>query len=153
MKTHASTRPGTKTNFIAALAAAAAIVSGSHAAVAAGASPGVVLPAMDAAHGKAVFAAKGCVVCHSINGIGGEDAAPLDAADMDPAGNPFVFFSRMLAGMKPMLDMQEDELGHLVELDATELGDLVAFIHDSAAQKSFSRDDIPADVQKLMERD
>lgn len=115
--------------------------------------PGVVLPPMSAEHGKALFASKGCVVCHSINGVGGIDAAPLDASSMDPAGNPFEFFARMLTAMTPMTAMQEDRLGHQVELDAAELGNLVAFIHDEATQESFSTKDVPADIQELIDMD
>jgi len=116
-------------------------------------SPALVLPKLDPLHGKALFASKGCVVCHSINGVGGIDAAPLDASEMDEAGNPFEFFARMLAGMEPMLDMQEDRLGHTIDLDATELGDLVAFIHDADTQRSFSMDSVPVEFQELIEED
>jgi hypothetical protein len=91
------------------------------------------------------------VVCHSINGVGGSDAAPLDASSMDPSGNPFEFFARMLTAMTPMIAMQEDRLGHQVELDGEELGNLVAFIHDESAQKSFSIEEVPEDMQELMD--
>jgi len=117
------------------------------------AAPILVLPVMNPEHGKQIFASKGCVVCHSINGVGGIDAAPLDASNMDPAKNPFEFFARMLAGMTPMLAMQEQRLGHEVELDAAEFGDLVAFIHDEAAQQSFSKKDIPEEIKRLLEQD
>jgi mono/diheme cytochrome c family protein len=112
---------------------------------------GLVLPKLSPGRGKELFTAKGCVVCHSINGVGGSDAAPLDASTMDPAMNPFEFFARMLAGMTPMLTMQRDRLGHEVELTAGELGDVVAFIHDEATQKSLSTKDIPEDMKRLME--
>lgn len=117
----------------------------------ASAAPGLALPAMNPQRGRALFASKGCVVCHSINGVGGLDAAPLDASTMDPAMNPFEFFARMLAVMTPMVAMQEDRLGQQVELSAEELGDLVAFIHDSDSQKTFSEDEIPEDIEHLME--
>jgi len=117
------------------------------------AASGVVLPAMNPQRGRALFANKGCVVCHSINGVGGFDAAPLDASTMDPEKNPFEFFARMLAAMSPMIAMQEDRLGHQVELDAGELGDLVAFVYDEATQKSFSEKDIPEDMARIMEND
>lgn len=38
--------------------------------------------------GRAFLAAKGCVVCHSIDGVGGEDAALLDAEFVDLPVNP-----------------------------------------------------------------
>ena len=40
---------------------------------------GLLLPYINPALGRKLFASKGCVVCHAINGIGGEDAPPLDA--------------------------------------------------------------------------
>jgi hypothetical protein len=40
-----------------------------------------------------------------------------------------------------------------VEVTAGELGDLVAFIHDEATQKSLSAKDIPEDIKRLMEQD
>jgi len=117
------------------------------------ATTGLVLPKMNPEHGKELFATKACVVCHSINGVGGTNAAPLDASTMDPARNPFEFFARMLVGMTPMLTMQKDRLGQEVELTAEELADIVAFIHDEATQKSFSSKNIPEKMKRLMERD
>lgn len=112
---------------------------------------GLVLPKMNSKHGRELFVSKGCVVCHAINGVGGEDAAPLDASTMDPAMNPFEFFARMWQGTKPMLAMQEDRMERQVELTAEELADIVAFVHDGAMQKSFSKTEIPENIEHLME--
>lgn len=49
---------------------------------------GLVLPQMDAAKGRELFASKGCVVCHSVNGVGGEDAPALDAEYLETANEP-----------------------------------------------------------------
>lgn len=117
------------------------------------ATAGLALPATDPLHGKQLFVQKGCVICHAVNGVGGADGAPLDAATMDPSGNPFEFFARMIAGMTPMLALQDNRLGGQIDLTAEELGDLVAFIHDEAAQKSLAEKDIPEDIKKLMEND
>jgi cytochrome c2 len=114
-------------------------------------SSGLVLPKMDSKRGRELFASKGCVVCHAINGVGGEDAAPLDASTMDPAMNPFEFFARMWQGTKPMVAMQEDRMEQQVDLTAEELADIVAFIHDGAMQKSFSKTEIPESIERLME--
>jgi len=142
---------------VGGLAVGAAVGGSPGPAAAAGAdgaaAPGLALPAMNPQHGKEIFVRKGCVVCHAVNGIGGADGLPLDAATMDPAGNPFEFFARMLAGMAPMLAMQDNRLGGQIELTTEELGDLVAFIHDAAAQKTLSKGDIPEDIKKLMEND
>lgn len=112
---------------------------------------GLVLPKLDPRRGMELFISKRCVVCHSINGVGGTDAAPLDASTMDPAMNPFEFFARMWLGTKPMIAMQEERMGEQVELTADELGDIVAFIHDDAIQKSFSEGDIPDEIEDLIE--
>jgi mono/diheme cytochrome c family protein len=106
---------------------------------------------MDSQRGKELFASKGCVVCHSINGVGGTGAAALDASTMDPAMNPFEFFARMWLGAKPMITMQEERMDQQMELTAEELGNIVAFIHDEAMQKSFSDKDIPDEIEDLME--
>jgi cytochrome c2 len=112
---------------------------------------GLVLPKMDSKHGRELFVSKGCVVCHAVNGVGGGDAAPLDASTMDPAMNPFEFFARMWQGTKPMIAMQEEKMEQQVELTAEELGDIVAFVHDGTMQKSFSKTEIPKNIERLME--
>ncbi len=118
---------------------------------AAGETAGLNLPAMDSKRGRLLYISKGCVACHAINGIGGTSAAPLDAATMDAAGNPFEFFARMWLGSKPMIAMQEDKMGQQVELTAQELGDIVAFIHDPAEQKSLSMAEIPDNIEDIIE--
>ncbi len=112
---------------------------------------GLVLPKTDPQRGKELFVSKRCVVCHSINGVGGTDAAALDASTMDPAMNPFEFFARMWLGAKPMIAMQEKRMGGQMELTAEELGDIVAFIHDAALQHSFAEQDIPDAIEDLIE--
>jgi len=116
-------------------------------------APGLVLPAMNAEHGKELFASKGCVVCHSINGVGGTDAAALDATTMDPVMNPFDFFAKMWLGAEPMIMMQHEELGHQIEFTGQDLADIVAFAHNLAVQKTFTEDDIPADIKEHMAKD
>ncbi|MGQ0485201.1 MAG: c-type cytochrome [Hyphomicrobiales bacterium] len=113
--------------------------------------PGLVLPKANPQRGRELFVSKACVACHAINGVGGQDAAPLDASTMDASGNPFEFFARMWLGTKPMLAMQEERMGQQVELTAEELADIVAFIHDEAMQKSFSEQEIPESIKRLME--
>lgn len=113
--------------------------------------PGLALPQADAKRGRELYVSKACVACHAINGVGGQNAAPLDASTMDPAGNPFEFFARMWLGTKPMIAMQEDRMGRQVELTAAELGDIVAFIHDEAMQKGFSDQEIPDKIEDLIE--
>ncbi len=109
------------------------------------------LPPMDAQRGRELYISKGCIGCHAVNGVGGQHAAPLDAASMDPAGNPFEFFARMWIGIKPMIAMQEDKMGQQVDLTAQELGDLVAFIHNAELQKSITASEIPDNIEDIME--
>ncbi len=44
----------------------------------------LTMPHMDPALGRKLFASKGCVACHAINGVGGHDAVALDAHTLQP---------------------------------------------------------------------
>ncbi|MFZ5790106.1 MAG: c-type cytochrome [Pseudomonadota bacterium] len=115
-------------------------------------TPDLMMPSMDAARGRKLFASKGCVVCHSVNGIGGTDGAPLDASNMAGMTNPFDFVANMWRGAEPMIALQEDELGGQVEFTGQELGDIIAFLHHEAEQKKFSNADIPPNIEAAMEK-
>ena len=112
---------------------------------------GLALPKTDSQRGRLLYVSKGCVGCHAMNEVGGTAALPLDAATMDPAGDPFEFFARVWLGMKPMIEMQESKMGAQVELSAQELADIVAFIHDPAMQKTFSMAEVPDNIEDLMD--
>lgn len=116
-------------------------------------APGLIMPTMDPVAGKKLFASKGCVVCHSINGVGGTDAPALDASTMQPMMNPFDFFAKMWRGAMPMVAMQENELGHQIEFTGKDLADIVAFAHNASVQKTFTEADIPPEIRKLMSDD
>lgn len=113
-------------------------------------SKGLLLPNLDPVAGRALFAAKGCVVCHSVNGVGGQDAPALDAALMDNPMNPFDFAASMWRGSEAMVALQRDELGGQIELTGQELADITAFVHDAGEQAKFSMADIPAKISALM---
>ncbi|MDA7429202.1 c-type cytochrome [Primorskyibacter aestuariivivens] len=113
-------------------------------------SPGLLMPNMDAERGRVLFAEKGCVVCHSVNGVGGEDAPMLDADTMDEVMNPFEFAARMWRGAGAMVALQEDELGGQIDLSGQELADIIAFVHDAAEQRNFSKADIPHEIEEMM---
>ncbi len=51
----------------------------------------LMMPNMDPALGRKLFASKGCVAGHAINGVGGHDATALDAHTMDAMMNPLRF--------------------------------------------------------------
>jgi cytochrome c len=121
--------------------------------LAAHSGPDLAMPTMDPVRGKMLFASKGCVVCHSINGVGGTDAPNLDASTMTPRMNPFDFFAKMWRGAQPMIAMQNEELGQQIEFTGQDLADIVAFVHDEDVQKTFSEKDIPDSIKDLMEED
>lgn len=113
-------------------------------------TPGLMMPLMNAERGRELFASKGCVVCHSINGVGGEDAPMLDAEFMDEVMNPFEFAARMWRGAGAMVALQEEELGGQIDLTGAELADIIAFVHDADEQKKFSMADVPDEVEEMM---
>lgn len=115
-------------------------------------STGLILPEMDAEKGRALFASKGCVVCHSIQGIGGTDAPAMDAEYMDAPMNPFEFAARMWRGAETMVEMQRDELGGVIELNGQELAGIIAFVHDGDEQKKFSEDDFPEEIKLMLSK-
>ena len=115
-------------------------------------SPGVMMPSMNAANGRKLFGAKGCAVCHAVNGIGGEDAPALDSSTMPGMTDPFDFVANMWRGAPAMIDMQREELGEQIEFTGQELADIVAFLHDEQEQKTFSNADIPPNIKAVMAR-
>jgi cytochrome c len=115
-------------------------------------SQGVMMPSMDPAKGRKLFAAKGCVVCHAVNGIGGKDAAALDASTMPGMTNPFDFVANMWRGASAMIDMQREELGAQIEFTGQDLADIIAFLHYEKEQKKFSDADIPQKIKAVMTR-
>ena len=116
-------------------------------------APGLVLPSMNPENGKLLFARKGCVVCHQVNGVGGADAAPLDAKTMAPVMSPFEFFAKMWRGAEPMIAMQQGEIGGQIEFTGQDLADIIAFTHNQAVQGTFSEDDIPENIKALMQEE
>lgn len=115
-------------------------------------SPGLMMPQMNPARGRKLFASKGCVVCHSVNSVGGQDARTLDASTMELPMNPFEFSARMWQGAEPMIKLQREELGRQIEMTGQELADIIAFVHDAAEQKKFSAADIPHDIKDAMSK-
>ncbi len=114
------------------------------------ATEGMLLPYMSPSKGRKLFASKGCVVCHSVNGIGGEDAPALDAKTMSPIMDPFDFAAKMWRGAGTMITMQEDELGEQIDFTGEELANIIAFVHSTSEQKKFTKADIPPRIAKLM---
>jgi len=111
---------------------------------------GMLLPFMNPSKGRKLYASKGCVVCHSVNGIGGVDAPALDAKTMPSIMDPFEFAAKMWRGAGTMITMQEDELGEQIDFTGQELANIIAFVHSASEQKKFSRADIPPRIARLM---
>lgn len=113
-------------------------------------STGQVLPHVDPAVGRQLFASKGCAVCHSVDGVGGEDAPMLDANLVDTPMNPFEFAAKMWRGAPAMVAMQEDEVGGQIEFTGAELANIIAFVRAPAEQAKFTKADIPEAISKMM---
>ncbi len=111
---------------------------------------GIVMPPMDAERGRKLFAQKGCVACHSVNGVGGDLGPALNAADMPSPMNSFEFAARMWRGAGAMIALQEDLLGEAISLDGQDLADLVAFAHDPEEQAKLTEDQIPERFHSLI---
>lgn len=110
----------------------------------------LAMPMMDSERGMRLFASRGCVTCHAVNGVGGEDAAPLDAHTMPPLANPFDFAAKMWTMAPAMIPVQKEALRHQVHLSGRELADIIAFVHDDAQQHKFSQADIPPEIMPMM---
>jgi cytochrome c len=112
--------------------------------------PNMRMPEMNPVKGRKLFVTKGCVACHSVNGIGGHDAAALDAHTMQPMMNPFDFAAKMWRMAPMMIAAQEAELGHQILFSGDELSDIVAFVHDAEEQKKFTEDDLTPEARHMM---
>lgn len=105
----------------------------------------------NSARGKQLFVNKGCVVCHSVNGAGGDAGPPLDADPSNRTIDVFEFAARMWKGAEEMVALQVREVGFPIELNGQELAHLAHFLHDYEAQQSFSDENIPPIVRKLLD--
>jgi len=100
----------------------------------------LLMPIMDSKEGMKLFMEKGCYICHSVNGVGGNDAAALDAHEMDEFMNPFELAAKMWLMAPIMIPAQESELGAQIEFTGEELANIIAFLHDDAQQHQFTGD-------------
>ena len=112
--------------------------------------PSLLMPTLNAARGRELFVRRGCVICHSVNGVGGAIGPKLDASRSVPYVNPFDFAARMWRGADAMIALQEAEIGFQIEIDGDELGDITAFAHDIGEQRKFSESDIPRSIRRMM---
>ncbi len=115
--------------------------------------PNMRYPSMNPLRGRQLFVSKGCVACHAINGVGGHDATNLDAHTMRPMMNPFEFAAKMWAMAPTMIYAQEEALGGQILFTGDELADIVAFVHNDAAQHDFSEADLTPEARKMMDHE
>ncbi len=111
----------------------------------------LLMPMMNPARGRKVFAAKGCIICHAINGIGGDHGPSLDMTKMG-AMNPFDFAAKMWEGAEAMIVLQEEELGERISLTGQDLADMIAFVHSPTEIEKFSVRDIPRRIKQVFRR-
>ena len=96
----------------------------------------------DPEKGRLLFADKGCVICHSINGVGGKAAPPLDAQTENDVADPIGFATRMWRGAPAMIELQGLELGYSIWLEPQEMVDLATFAANATEQKKLKLDDL-----------
>ena len=114
--------------------------------------PGLVIPFVDVRRGRKLFASKGCVICHEINGVGGRSGRNLNAPTGVGLLSPFDFAARMWLGAPAMAALQEKEVGYQIFLTGQELADIAAFAQDANEQHKFSIHDVPPSMRMLMQK-
>ena len=110
----------------------------------------LAMPMMNAERGMYLFACKGWVACHAVNGIGGHDATNLDAHSMEQLMNPFDFVAKMWRMAPAMIYAQQEVYGDQILFTGEEIADIIAFVHDDEQQHKFNATMIPSKIMKLM---
>jgi len=101
----------------------------------------------DPSAGRVSFVEQGCVMCHSVNGIGGKVAPALDAGE-ETLADPYDFAARVLSGAYAMSALQKAELGYAITLTGQELRDIAAFAGSPSAQSKLEYEDVPASMRQ-----
>ncbi len=104
----------------------------------------------DAAIGRDLFVQKGCVLCHSINGVGGKAGPALDAADDFVKPDPLEFAARIWRGAPAMVEFQSLELGYVIDLSGEDIAHLAAFVASRAEQKKLLDSAIPEPMRNSL---
>lgn len=108
--------------------------------------PQLVMPVVDPALGRELFVRRACVVCHSVNGIGGGMGPPLDAdpgrTEIDVAD----FAARMWRGAGSMVWLQTLELGYQLDLTGEDIAHLAGFAADYDEQVRFTENQVPGRI-------
>ncbi len=109
------------------------------------------MPEMDGKRGKALFAERGCVICHSVNNVGSDVATSLDASNMNIAREPFEFFARMWRGAPQMLALQQADLGYQIDFSGRDIADIFAFVQSREIQEGFTEQDLPDHIKEIID--
>lgn len=104
------------------------------------------VPVVDPERGKDLFVQRYCVVCHSVNGVGGVAAPAFDASQTTREVDILDFAARMWRGSYAMVELQATEFAYQIELEGDEIGDLAAFAYDLETQKTFTESDVPPEI-------
>ena len=110
----------------------------------------IVMPLVDTSNGRRLFVTKGCVICHSVHGVGGRAAPALDAAEQSSTIDVLDFVARMWRGAPVMIMLQEMELGYRVALSPSEIADLAGFVSDAKVQQGFTLAEVPEVLREWM---
>ncbi len=110
-------------------------------------APDIARHSVNAENGRDLFVSKGCVICHSVNGVGGKAAPALDAVVGAPMIDPLEFAARMWRGAPAMIELQSIELGYTIYLTADEIGDLAAFHASREEQAELTADDLSDEMR------
>ena len=108
----------------------------------------IVYPNIDPNRGKKLFVQRNCILCHSVNDVGGSLGPALDADDDTRAVDLLDFAARMWRGSSTMIKLQESAFDYQIDLQGYEIGDLAAFAYDLETQKSLTVEELPPDVVK-----
>jgi mono/diheme cytochrome c family protein len=103
---------------------------------------------MNSRRGRILFIAKGCVICHQVNGVGGKAAPDLSTTAAGVAINPLDFSARMWRGASAMTALQAAELGYVIDLDAEDIADLAAFAGGADEQGLLTLDQVGVEMRK-----
>ena len=116
-------------------------------------TPPYLLTIPDAKRGRTLFVSKGCVVCHSLNGVGGQVGPPLDPDPYQTYVDPLEFVAGMWRGATAMIVLQEMELGYQIDLSGDDIAHIAGFLHNWDEVQDFNDDDVPEFVRRWMDED
>ncbi len=116
-------------------------------------TPPYLLTIPDAKRGRQLFVSKGCVVCHSLNGIGGQVGPPLDPDPYQTYVDPLEFVAGMWRGATAMIVLQEMELGYQIDLTGDDIAHIAGFLHNWDEVQDFNESDVPEFVRRWMDQD